>query len=247
MDAKALKHNYQDYYVPSLVMVLITAAVFAGFYFVKSLNGSLICRIAEVAGEETEPTAGRLICCLLFLALSVSLIVLANIRWRKDDSKVLSNWALSALGGTLLWTSIGECSWHFGMRVVTDEGGELFTNFPRIESVQGLPFFFLAALLLVAGFKKLSFPVVTYVLTFLGNWYGHLCMIAAYPIAKLLGCTMDLAQFYKVSALVNAVLIAVAGGFIIFSKTARTTKHLAAIGIYVALGNVLFGIIMGET
>ena len=71
-------------------------------------------------------------------------------------------------------------------------------------------------------------------------------MIAAYPIAKLLGCTMDLAQFYKVSALVNAVLIAVAGGFIIFSKTARTTKHLAAIGIYVALGNVLFGIIMGE-
>lgn len=48
-------------------------------------------------------------------------------------------------------------------------------------------------------------------------------------------------------ALVNAVIIAVAGGFIIFSKTARTTKHLAAIGIYVALGNVLFGIIMGET
>ena len=28
---------------------------------------------------------------------------------------------------------------------------------------------------------------------------------------------------------------------------ARTTKHLAAIGIYVALGNVLFGIIMGES
>ena len=31
------------------------------------------------------------------------------------------------------------------------------------------------------------------------------------------------------------------------AKTARTTKHLAAICTYVALGNVLFGIIMGET
>ena len=31
------------------------------------------------------------------------------------------------------------------------------------------------------------------------------------------------------------------------NNNGRTTKHLAAIGIYVALGNVLFGIIMGET
>ena len=72
-------------------------------------------------------------------------------------------------------------------------------------------------------------------------------MIAAYPIALALGISMELGTFYKISALVNAVIIAVVGIGLIAGKTKRTTKYLAAVCIYVALGNMLFGIIMGET
>ena len=99
----------------------------------------------------------------------------------------------------------------------------------------------------IACFNKMSFPLASYILAFLGNWYGHLCMIAAYPVAKAMGCNMELGTFYKVSALINAIIIAVIGAVLIAGKSKRTTKYLASICIYVALGNVLFGIIMGET
>ena len=72
-------------------------------------------------------------------------------------------------------------------------------------------------------------------------------MIAFYPVASAMGLKMELGQFYKISALVNAVLIAAAGVYLIAGKTKRTTKYLASIAIYVALGNILFGILMGET
>jgi hypothetical protein len=82
---------------------------------------------------------------------------------------------------------------------------------------------------------------------FIGNWYGHLCMIAFYPIVMAMGFSMELSAFYKLSALINAVIIAAVGVFMIAAKTKRTTKYLAAVCIYVAIGNVLFGIMMGET
>jgi hypothetical protein len=242
-----MKLSYKDTFIPSVVLIFLTAFVFIGFYMVKSVNGNLICQIADVAGEETDPSIGRLICCLLYFSLSVALVVIAERRWAADSEKLLLTWSLSALGGTMLWTSVGECSWHFGLNVMSDEGTEIFASFPRIESVQGLPFFILSILIFAACYKKMSFPLASYVFAFLGNWYGHLCMIAAYPIAKTIGINMELGTFYKVSALINALIIAVIGVFLIAGKTKRTTKYMAAVCMYVALGNVLFGIIMGET
>lgn len=242
-----MKFSYKDTFIPSIVMIFITALVFAGFYMVKSVNDNLICQITEVAGEETNPSVGRLICCLLFFSLSVVLVIIAEKRWKADSEKLLFTWSLAAMGGTLLWTSIGECSWHFGLNVISDEGAEIFASFPRIESVQGLPFFILSILIFAACYRKMSFPLASYVFAFLGNWYGHLCMIAAYPIAKAIGISMELGTFYKASALINALIILGVGIVLIAGKTKRTTKYMAAVCMYVALGNVLFGIVMGET
>ena len=241
------KMKYKDAFLPSAILVLVTAIVFAGFYLIKSVNNKLICQIADVAGEETNPSAGRLIVCLLFFALSVSLVIMAEKRWKTYPEKLLLTFAFAVMGGTLLWTSIGECSWHFGLNVMSDEGALEFACFPRIESIQGLPFFILSSLIYAACFRRMSFPLAAYVLAFLGNWYGHLCMIAVYPIALTLGLNMELAAFYKVSAVVNAIVIAIIGIGFILGKNKRTTKFLASICIYVALGNMLFGLIMGET
>lgn len=239
--------NAKDLFLPSILQIIVTAVVFAGFYAIKSVSNKLICQVADVAGEETDPTLGRLICCISFFALSLVLVAMANKRWKASPEKMLLTFTMSILGGTLLWTSVGECSWHFGFNILTDEGADAFASFPRIESVQGLPFFLLCVLIFIAFVKKMGFPIAAYILTFLGNWYGHLCMIAAYPIAVALGSNMELPVFYKASALVNAGIIAAVGLSLIAGKTKKTTKYLAAVCIYVALGNVLFGCVMGET
>ena len=160
----SLKRNYKDMFLPSLMLILVTAVVFAGFYLIKSVNDRIICQITDVAGEETNPTLGRLVCCLIFFAVSMTLIILADRIWKKDNSKMLLTWIPATLGGTLLWTAIGECSWHFGFKVLNDEGDTIFASFPRIESIQGLPFFILGALVFVACFRKLTFPFASYIL-----------------------------------------------------------------------------------
>lgn len=246
-EINVIKRNYKDMFLPSVMIILATALVFGGFYAIKAVNSDLICQISDVAGEETNPSVGRLICCLVYFALSITLVVVAGKIWKADQSKMLRTFAPAVLGGTLLWTAVGECSWHFGFNVLSDEGDVIFASFPRIESVQGIPFFVLTILIIVACFRRMSFPLATYILAFVGNWYGHLCMIAFYPVASAMGLKMELGQFYKISALVNAVLIAAAGVYLIAGKTKRTTKYLASIAIYVALGNILFGILMGET
>ena len=242
-----LKLNYKDTFLPSLTLIFATALVFAGFYSIKSVSDHLICQIADVAGEETNPTLGRLICCLIFFSLSILLAILAGRRWRSVPDKMLLTWTMSVLGGTLLWTSVGECSWHFGLKVLNDEGISTFASFPRLESVQGVPIFILEVLLFIACHKKMSFPLSAYLLVFIGNWYGHLCMIAAYPVAMLIRSDLDLEVFYKASALINAIVIAAVGIKLILGNTKITTKYLAAVCIYVALGNLLFGCVMGET
>ncbi len=242
-----LKLNYKDAFLPSLTLILATALVFAGFYAVKSVSGRLICQITDVAGEETDPTLGRLICCLIFFSLSILLAILAVRRWKAVPDKMLLTWTMSVLGGTLLWTSEGECSWHFGLKVLNDEGISTFASFPRLESIQGLPVFVLGVLLFIACHRKMSFPLSAYLLVFIGNWYGHLCMIAAYPVAMLIRSDLNLESFYKASALINAIIIAAVGLKLIFGNTKRTTKYLAAVCIYVALGNLLFGCALGET
>ena len=241
------KIDFRDVIFPSITIIFATAFVFGGFYFIKSLNNNLICQITDVAGEETNPTVGRLICCLIYFALSLGLVVIAEKKWKTEESHMLVIWTMAVLGGTLLWTSVGECSWHFGFKVMSDEGDQMFTSFPRIECIHGIPFFILSVLLFVTCYKKFSFPVASYIFAFLGNWYGHLCMIAAYPIARAMGSTMGVAAFYKLSAIVNAVIIAVIGVVLLKGKTEKTTKYLASVCFYVALGNVLFGVMMGET
>lgn len=132
-DSVSIRKDNKDIFLPSIIIIFITAFVFAGFYLIKSVDNDLVCRITDVAGEETDPTMGRLIVCLTYFVSSLVLVTVADRRWKKDTDKLLLNWTLAVLGGTLLWTSVGECSWHFGLDVVSDEGTKMFASFPRIE------------------------------------------------------------------------------------------------------------------
>ncbi len=100
----SLKRGLKDVLLPNVMMILTTALVFAGFYFIKSLSGNLVCSVSEVGGEETDPTLGRLICCLSYLFFSLLLVSASEKLWKAKEERMLLPWTMAALGGTLLWT-----------------------------------------------------------------------------------------------------------------------------------------------
>ena len=238
--------KYSDCILPFLTLIAVTGLVVGGFYWIKSWNTSLIQPVAEVAGEETNPAAGRLICMAIYLMLSAALVVIASIREKKPD-KNLSTWTLSVAGGTLLWNAIGESSWHFGFNVLSDEGAVSFANFPRIESIEGIWFFLILLAISFAIMSTSAFSLTAYLFTFLGNWYGHLCMIATYPVAVSMGTNLDMVTWYRITGFINFAILSLIGVAILIRGRKRTTKYLASICFYVAIGTLIYGTILGET
>ena len=241
--------NNKEKWLPTFVMILIMGLVMGLFFWIKAWNTESIQQVIDVAGEKTDPSVGRLIVCVLFFIISAVLMFLSDKTWKKDPERLLLSWALSAMGGTLLWASIGECIWHFGFDVLTDEGEILFANFPRIESIQGMPFLIPVVLIVVILLmqKDRPFPLLAYMMTFIGNWYGHLCMIGAYPIALAAGIETEITTFYKISGFINTVIFMSVGIYLTIRKTKRETKYYAATLVYLALGTLIFGVILGET
>ena len=240
--------KHKDKWLPIVLMMLTTLIAMGGFYWIKSWDSTWLLPVADVAGEETDATVGRLIVCAVYFFGSLAAAVFAVRLRKKSPDRFALPWALAAWGGTLLWVSVGECSWHFGFNVMSDEGEMLFTNFPRIESVQGIPLMVLTLLALAAVRKKASFPLMSYALAFAANWYGHICMIGVYPIAMACGIEVEMPVFYRTSGLIHTFLFAAAGLFLIWrKKTKRENRYYAAVLLYIALGTLMFGVMMGET
>ena len=240
--------KHKDKWQPIALMILTTCIAMGAFYWIKSWNSTRILPVVAVAGEKTDATIGRLITCVALFIGSLASVNLAMHFRKKSPDQLTLPWTLATLGGTLLWCSVGECSWHFGLNVMSDEGEILFTSFPRIESVQGIPFMILTLLALAAVWKKASFPLMSYSLAFTGNWYGHICMMGLYPIAMACGLKVELPVFYRVSGLIHTFIFASVGLFLILRKeTKREYRYYAAVLLYIALGTLMFGVMMGET
>ena len=238
----------KDKWQPIVLMILTTLIAMGAFYWIKSWNNTRFLPVTDVAGEETDPTIGRLITCVVLFFSSLTSVIFAKRFHKKSPDQLTLPWTLATLGGTLLWVSIGECSWHFGLNVVSDEGKIIFTNFPRIESVQGIPFMILTLIAFGAARKKASFPLMSYSLAFAANWYGHLCMMGLYPIAMVCGMKVELPVFYRASGLIHTFIFAAVGLYLILRKeTKRENRYFAAVLLYIALGTLMFGVMMGET
>ena len=240
--------KHKDKWQPILLMMLTTVIGMGAFYWMKSWNSTRFLPVVDVAGEKTDATIGRLITCVALFFSSLASGMLAMRFKKKSPDQLALPWTLATLGGTLLWISVGECAWHFGLNVVNEKGEILFTNFPRIESIQGFPFMILTLIALAAAWKKAPFPLMSYALAFAGNWYGHLCIMGLYPIALACGMEVDLPVFYRASGLIHTFIFAVAGLFLILRKgTKREHRFYAAVLLYIALGTLMFAVMMGET
>ena len=244
------KSAFRDGIVPLLIMFGVMGALMGLFYLVRDANPTAFLPVSNVAGEETEPGVGRCIYMIFALIAAVILTIRACALYRKDPARLLTVWTFGTAAGTLMWQSLGECLWHFGMYVPNEEGELFFANFPRLESVQGLPFAILLTMLVVGMIAKdeMNFGLGAFFVTFLGNWLGHVTMIGTYPIALALGSSLDMVTWYRLSGAVTAAVSLACGLPLLLSeKTDRETKYYSAALLFIAIGALIFGVILGET
>ncbi|SFQ15896.1 hypothetical protein SAMN02910358_00923 [Lachnospiraceae bacterium XBB1006] len=237
-----MKSTFRQEIIPLIGIVLISGLAMGGLQLLKGISQMPLQPSVWVAGERSDPTLGRGIASIVYGVLSVCFLRIAMRREKRlwEDGNTI--FFFSAAGGMLAWVVIGELSWHFGLPVTTKEGMVMTTNFSRIESIQGVWMFFLLLGIVIHMVKRGMIAVTLYVGTFLGNWYGHLCMIATYPMAMCLGCRLSMASWYRAVGLGNAIVFGAVGLWL----WRRKTKYLGSVCMYVALGTLFFGTIMGK-
>ncbi|MBR2787376.1 MAG: hypothetical protein IKD76_07890 [Clostridia bacterium] len=242
-----IKTGLKNGIVPFIIMCTTMVLSIVLFRIFRAMNGTVIQEVSEVAGEETNPTVGRLIYCGLSFVLSFILVTTAHRLYKKNKDSLILPWTLAVTGGTMLWQSIGESLWHFGLTIVNDEGEASFANFPRIECMQGLPFIILTIILFFTMHKELGFAVTSWLAAFIGNWFGHIIMIGTYPIALALGYTSDMVSWYRTVGIVSSITFGITGLVLMFGNTKRETKYLASTCLFIAYGSLVYGVILGET
>lgn len=191
----SMKKAAKDGLLPFLMMCVTMGLCIICFRLCRSINGTEFLPIVDAAGEETNPTYGRLIWCITSFILCIVLTSIAGKITQKgviepDKERLLLPWTLSVTAGTLLWQSLGESLWHFGLKSMNDEGESIYITFPRIECLQGLPMFIFIVVLFFLMYGKVGFNVQSCLAAFIANWYGHICMIGTYPIVVTLGGSM---------------------------------------------------------
>ena len=242
-----VKSIFKDGILPFAIMLITMLLSIVLFRITRASNTTEFQASFDVAGEETNPTFGRLSYLIVSFVLSMIFVITAYKLHKRNSDSLILPWTLGVTGGTMLWQCIGESMWHFGLTIMNDEGELGFANFPRIESIQGLPFLILVLILFFSMRTKLGFGVASWLVAFLGNWVGHFVMIGTFPIAMALGYTGDMASWYRLSGLIGTILFGIMGLGLLCSNTKRENKYLASACLFIAAGCLFYGVIKNET
>ena len=114
-----VKDGIKEGIIPALIQFIILAFVIIEFaVFIGSRNGLPNLRPSVLnGGEPTNPNIIRLVYVYMIAAFFGSLICAAiSSHLCKDEKNTVKSFWISIAGGTLLWQSVGECSWHFGLK-----------------------------------------------------------------------------------------------------------------------------------
>lgn len=177
-----LKHGIKDGIIPALIQFVILAFVIIEFSVVIGSGNGLPDLIPSVlnGGEPTNPNIVRLVYMIAAFFISIICAVISSGMCKEKKNTAKSFW-ISVAGGTLLWQSIGECSWHFGMK-----SEEEYLNFAHIEN--GSSLFLLISFILLLGYcakaKAFNWGMGIFLFTFLINWGGHFIQLGTYPMAS---------------------------------------------------------------
>ena len=248
----SMKRAAKDGLLPFLTMCLSMGICIFCFRLCRNINTTEFLPVVDVAGEETNPTYGRLIWCIVSFILCIVLTMIAGKVTQKEliepeREHLLLPWTLSVTAGTLLWQSFGESLWHFGLNSMNDEGENIYIAFPRIESLQGMPMLIIIVVLFFLMRGKVGFNIQSCLAAFLANWYGHIGMIGTYPIVVTLGSNMEMATWHRVSGTINLILFLALAVFLMFKGKTKRTRYMSAALLFIAYGQLVYGVILAET
>ena len=218
-------------------IVLITAVLVAIFalclYLGKGMEPVIPIHVDD--GETVDPNPMRLV---FMLTAFVAAFVLAVVADRKGKSgKVLPSFWIAYAAGTLLWQSVGECAWHFSIKA-----DDYLMCFPHLEGASAIILVVLTSILLVYCYRHNTFSwgLWVFVLSFVGNWFGHFVMIGSYPMVHML---MDEEVWFKGSGAVLGSLTCI-GALLLNILAARDTKArlCCCLLFYFGIGIIITGV-----
>lgn len=212
----------------------VLVAVFAAFiHFGSGMEPVVPPHLDD--GEEVDSSPTRLaFMCLAFVAS----FIFGWFACRKGrQGAILPAFLLGYTGGTLLWQSTGECAWHFS--IVSED---YLMCFPHIEGASAIILVVVTSLLLVYCYQRNAFDwgVWVFVLSFIGNWFGHFALIGTYPLVSSL---MAEELWFKGAGLSIGLATILAALFLgVHSARTRQARLCCCLMLYFGIGIIITGV-----
>ena len=217
-----------------MVITGILVAVFAVFIHFGSGMGTVIPPHLD-DGEAVDPSPTRLAFMCLAFVFAFLFGWLACKKGR--EGKILPAFWLGYTGGTFLWQSTGECAWHFS--IVSED---YLMCFPHIEGASALILVIVTTILLVYCYRRNAFDwgVWVFVLSFIGNWFGHFALIGTYP---LLSGAMEEEVWFKGAGLCIGLVTALTALYLNFhAARTRQARLCCCLMLYFGIGIIVTGV-----
>ena len=217
-----------------VLITLLLVGLFATFLYLGRNMPSVIPPHMD-DGEEVNPSPMRL--AYMLLGFFSSFFVAWWATRAAGRGRTQRAFLIGYAGGTLLWQSMGECAWHFS--IVQED---FLTCFPHIEGSSALFLFIVCAILLAYCYHRRAFSwgVWAFVLSFVGNWWGHFFLIGSYPLVS--GLVDEDVWFRTIGAIAGGLTTVLA--LLLWRYGARTQKArlCSILMFYFGIGMIVTGV-----
>ena len=232
-----VREGLKDLLLPLAGVLAITGilvVIFAAFiHFGSGMNPVVPPHLDDGEAVDSSPTR------LTFMCLAfVSAFLFGWLACKKGrEGNILPAFLLGYTGGTLLWQSTGECAWHFS--IVSDD---YLMCFPHIEGASALILVIVTSILLVYCYRRNAFDwgVWVFVLSFIGNWFGHFVLIGTYPLMSSL---LEEDVWFKSAGLIIGIATILTALYLFFySAQTKQARLCCCLTLYFGLGIIVTGV-----
>lgn len=186
-------------------------------------------------GETVDPNPLRMAFMISAFLTSYLLAFVAD--GKGKEGRTFTAFGFGYAGGTLLWQSVGECAWHFAIK-----GDDYLMCFPHLEGASALFLVIMTTVLLLYCHKRQAFSwgVWVFVLSFVGNWFGHFVLIGTYPIVHAM---MEEELWFKAAG-AGLGMLTILGALLLGVCAARDTKArlCCCLMLYFGIGMIVTGV-----
>ena len=217
-----------------LVITGILVAIFALFiHWGNGMESIVPPHLDDGEAVDASPTRLAFMCLAFVLAFLCGWLACKKGR----EGSILPAFWLGYIGGTRLWQSTGECAWHFS--IVSDD---YLMCFPHIEGASALILVVVTFILLVYCYRRNAFDwgVWVFVLSFIGNWFGHFALIGTYPLVSRL---MEEEVWFKGAGIAISLVTMLMALFLdVHAARSKQARLCCCLMLYFGIGILVTGV-----